>query len=318
MTTLQTVQANGITQRFAEAGDGPLVIMLHGFPESWYSYRHQLEALAEAGYHAVAPDMRGYGGTDAPGDVGQYTHLHTAGDVIALATALGASRFVVVGHDWGSPAAAYVALFRPDRVRGAALLSVPYLPRGDTDVLTALTEAMGPDNYQVFFQEPGVAEKVFEADVRRSVLAWLIGISGDAPKTTRLDIVNADTVVPDFSGYPLPKWLTEEDVAYYTVEFERTGFAGALNWYRTSKLNFELLAPWRFAPLLAPSLFIAGERDPVVGWPGMRGLIDSLKSLSMPNLTRAVLLEGCGHWTQQERPDQVNELLLGFLSALPA
>jgi pimeloyl-ACP methyl ester carboxylesterase len=317
MVTLRTVEANGITQRFAEAGEGPLVVMLHGFPESWYSYRYQLKALAEAGYHAVAPDMRGYGGTDAPQDVRQYTYMYTAGDVVALATALGANRFVVVGHDWGSPAASSVGLFRPDLVRGVALLSVPYLPWGDTDVLTALTEALGPDNYQVFFQEPGAAEKVFEADVRKSVLAWLIGISGDAPEITRLDKVDADSVLPDFSARPLPMWLTEEDVAYYTSEFERTGFGGALKWYRTSKLNFELLAPWRRAPLLAPSLFVAGDRDPVVNWPGMRALIDNLKTLSMPNVTKCVLLEGAGHWIQQERPDQVNDLLLEFLAAVP-
>lgn len=318
MVTLRTLEANGITQRYAEAGEGPLVVMLHGFPESWYSYRHQLEALSQAGYHAVALDMRGYGGTDAPDDARQYSYLHTAGDVVALATALGADRFVVVGHDWGAPAAAHVGLFRPDRVRGVALLSVPYLPRGDTDVLTALTEALGPDNYQQFFQEPGVAEALFQADVRKSVLAWLIGISGDAPEITRLDKVDANTVLPDFTAHRLPAWLTEADVAYYTAEFERTGFRGALNWYRTSRTNFELLAAWRWAPLVAPSLFIAGERDPVVNWPGMQPLIDNLQSLSMPNLSKAVLLEGCGHWTQQERPDRVNELLLEFLAALPA
>lgn len=318
MVTLRTLEANGITQRYAEAGEGPLVVMIHGFPESWYSYRHQLEALSKAGYHAVAPDMRGYGGTDAPADVRQYSYLHTAGDVVALATALGAGRFVVVGHDWGAPVAAHVGLFRPDLVRGVALLSVPYLPRGDTDVLTALTEALGPDNYQQFFQEPGVAEALFDADVRKSVLAWLIGISGDASEITRLDKVDASTVLPDFSMDPFPEWLTEEDVAYYTAEFERTGFRGALNWYRTSRINFDLLAPWRWAQLVAPSLFIAGDRDPVVSWPRMQALIDNLPSLSMPNLTKAVLLEGCGHWTQQERPHRVNELLLEFLSALPA
>lgn len=318
MVTLQTVQANGITQRFAEAGEGPLVVMLHGFPESWYSYRHQLHALAQAGYHAVAPDMRGYGGTDAPEDVRQYTYMYTAGDVVALTAVLGADRFVVVGHDWGSPVASYLGLFRPDLVRGVALLSVPYLPRGDTDVLTALTEALGPNNYQVFFQEPGVAEKLFEADVRKSVLAWLIGISGDAPETTRLDDIDADSALPDYSAQPLPEWLSEEDVAYYTTEFERTGWGGALKWYRTSRVNFELLAPWRRARLVTPSLFVAGDRDPVVNWPGMQVMIENLQDLSMPNLTKAVLLEGCGHWVQQERPDQVNELLLEFLSALPA
>lgn len=317
MAALRTVEANGITQRFAEAGEGPLVLLLHGFPESWYSYRHQLEALAAAGFHAVAPDMRGYGGTDAPAEAGQYSLLHLAGDVVGLATALGDNRFAVVGHDWGSPVASSVGLFRPDLVRGVGLLSVPYTPRGDADVLTMLNQTLGPDNYQAFFQEPGVAEKLHEADVRKSVLAWLLGASGDAPEVNLLANVNDDTILPDLSGLPLPSWLTEADVDYYTTELERTGFRGPLNWYRTSKLNWELLAPWRFAPLAAPSLYVAGDRDPVVHWPGIRGFIDNLMPLAMPGLTKSVLLPGCGHWTQQERPEEVNALLLEFLAGLP-
>jgi pimeloyl-ACP methyl ester carboxylesterase len=317
MPTLRTVEANGITQRFAEAGEGPLVLLLHGFPESWYSYRHQLEALAAAGYHAVAPDMRGYGGTDAPDDVSQYSVLHLTGDVVGLATALGESRFVVVGHDWGSPVASSVGLFRPDLVRGVALLSVPYIPPGDTDVLTALNQTLGPDNYQAFFQEPGVAEKLHEADVHRSVLAWLVGASGDSPDVNLLAKVDADTMLPDFSGRPLPGWLEEEDVAYYTAELARSGFRGPLNWYRTSRINWELLAPWRFAPLRLPSLYVAGDRDPVVNWPGMREFIDNLLPMAMPGLTEARLLPGCGHWTQQERAEEVDALLIEFLAGLP-
>ena len=164
--THRFVETNGIRMHIAEEGEGPLVILCHGFPESWYSYRHQLRTLAAAGYHAVAPDQRGYGQTDAPADIGQYSLLHLAGDVVGLAEALGGGPFVVVGHDWGSPVASTVGLFRPDLVRGVALLSVPYLPRGDADVLSSLVELLGPNNYQVFFQEPGVAEAVLEANVR--------------------------------------------------------------------------------------------------------------------------------------------------------
>lgn len=316
MTAQRTLQANGIAQRFAEAGEGPLVLLLHGFPESWYSYRHQLDALAGAGYHAVAPDMRGYGGTDAPTDVDQYTLLHLAGDVIGLARELGESRFVVVGHDWGSPVASAVALFRPDMVRGVALLSVPYVPRGQTDVLTALTTRLGPDNYQAYFQEPGRAEALFETDVRKAVLAWLIGISGDATETTALAKVDDHTLLPDYSANPLPFWLTADDVDYYTAEFERNGFRGPLNWYRTSLLNWQLMAPWHGAPLRAPSLYVAGRKDPVVNWPLMGDVIASLAAWSMPEITKSVLLDGCGHWTQQERPEQVNDLLIEFLSGL--
>jgi pimeloyl-ACP methyl ester carboxylesterase len=216
----------------------------------------------------------------------------------------------VVGHDWGSPLAWNVGLFRPDLVRGVVLLSVPYLPRGEADVLTMLISALGPENYQVFFQEPGVAEKVFEADVRGSVKSFLIGLSGDVPEV--------DPAQPwvDYASDPLPAWLTEEDIDYYTSEFRRTGYAGGLNWYRTSRLNWELTAPWHNAPLTAPSLFVAGQRDLVVNWPVMKDVIPVLREFSMPNLTNSVLIEGCGHWVQQERPSQVNELMIEFLTGL--
>jgi pimeloyl-ACP methyl ester carboxylesterase len=323
MITHRNVEANGINVHLAEAGEGPLVVLLHGFPELWYSYRHQLPALAEAGYHAVAPDMRGYGRTDSPADISQYTMPRLAGDVIGLVNELGGERFVVVGHDWGSPVAANVALFRPDLVRGVVLLSVPYLPRGDLDVLTMLTETLGPDNYQVYFQEPGLAETALEADVRASVLSTLIGCSGDVPEINLLDKVDpTQPLARDALGFgdqnsrPLPAWLTEEDIDYYTGEFERTGYGGGLNWYRTSKLNWELLAAWQNAPLMAPSLFVAGERDLVVNWPVVRDVIPMLREMSMPNLTQTVLIEGSGHWVQQERPNEVNDLLIEFLTGL--
>src|SRR5258708_2951389 len=126
------VETNGIRMHLAEAGTGPLVVMLHGFPESWYSYRHQLHALADAGYHAVAPDQRAYGQTDRPAEIAKYTQLHLVGDVIGLIDALGEQEAVVIGHDWGAPVAWNTALLRPDRVRGIVGLSVPYIPRGST------------------------------------------------------------------------------------------------------------------------------------------------------------------------------------------
>lgn len=311
------VDTNGIRMHIAEEGVGPLVVLCHGFPESWYSYRHQLKALASAGYHAVAPDQRGYGQTDAPEDARQYSLLHLAGDIVGLVQALDAERCVVVGHDWGSPVASAVGLYRPDLVRGVALLSVPYMPRGGSDQLTALTELLGPNNYQVFFQEPGVAEAALEADVRASILGSLIGGSGDAPEVNTLSDVSGGYTFGHATG-PLPEWLTNEDVDYFTTEFERTGFRGGLNWYRNSRQNWELGAAWHKAPLLPPSLFVGGDRDLVLNWPGFRDLVGRLRVISMPNLTRAEVLEGCGHWTQQERPTEVNELLLEFLAGLPA
>jgi len=225
---------------------------------------------------------------------------------------------VVVGHDWGSPVASTVALLRPDLVRGVALLSVPYAPRGDVDVLTKLTTQLGPRNYQVFFQEPGIAEAVLEADVRASVLGGLIGSSGSAAEVNTLADVGAHTFVGDLADRALPEWLTDADVDYYVSEYERTGYRGGLNWYRNSVRNWELMAPWHGTPLLAPSLFVGGDRDPVLHWPGFKWLLPRLAETTMPGLTKAVVLGGCGHWTQQERPAEVSRLLVEFLDGLPA
>jgi len=316
--THQTVIVNGIRMHVAEDGDGPLVVLLHGWPELWYSYRSQLEALAGAGYHAVAPDQRGFGQTDAPMAIEDYTLLHTAGDVVGLIAALGEERAVVVGHDWGSAVASAVGLFRPDIVRGVVLLSVPYGPRDEVDVLTSLKETLGPNNYQEFFQEPGVAEKVLEEDVGQSVRSALIGASGDAPSVNTLaDVSTGELFAGVTPSTPLPSWLSEEDVAYYTSEYTRTGYRGGLNWYRNSRRNWELMASWHGAPLLPPSMFIAGDRDLVYHWPGIKELVGVLQDVSMPNLTKTATLEGCGHWTQQERPTDVNQLLLEFLAGLP-
>lgn len=315
--THRTIHVNGLHMHIAEEGEGPLVILLHGWPELWYSYRSQLEALAAAGYHAVAPDQRGFGQSDAPAAVEDYTLLHTAGDVVGLIAALGEKTAVVVGHDWGSPVASAVGLFRPDIVRGVVLLSVPYLPRGDVDMLTGLTATLGPHNYQVFFQERGVAEQVLEHDVERSVRGALIGASGDAPVVNTLaDVSSGELFAGVTPETTLPTWLREEDVAYYVGQYTRTGYRGGLEWYRNSERTWELMAAWHGAPLLAPSLFICGDRDPVYHWPGMKELMGALREVSMPNLTRSVILEGCGHWTQQERPAEVNELLVDFLEGL--
>ena len=312
----RNLTTNGISMHIAEAGEGPLVLLLHGFPELWYSCRLQLEALAAAGFHAVAPDQRGYGQSEAPAEIRRYSLLHLAGDVVGLIEALGEASCVVVGHDWGSPVASTVALFRPDLVRGVALLSVPYLPRGRSDSLSALTELLGPNNYQVFFQEPGLAEAVLEADVRASVLGSLIGGSGDATEVNSLSDVSDGSFFDLAPPEQLPAWLSDEDVDYVSAEFKRTGYRGGLNWYRNSALNWELMAAWHDAPLLVPSLYVGGDRDLVLSWPGMRELVGSLREFSMPQLTKAVVLEGCGHWTQQERPGEVNDLLLEFLRRL--
>lgn len=315
----RTIATNGIEMHIAEQGEGPLVVLLHGFPESWYSWRHQLPALAAAGYHAVAPDQRGYGQTTIPAGATQYTQLHLVGDVIGLLDALGAEQAVVVGHDWGAPVAWNTALLRPDRVRGVAGLSVPYTPRGPVSLLTAVRSVLGDGFYMNYFQEPGVADAELGRDPRATLRRVLSASSGDAPAGdgARQPVVPAGGGFLDLTGDPqaLPDWLTEADLDFYTAEYTRTGFTGGLNWYRAIDLSWELMAAWQGALVTQPALYVAGDRDLVVHFPGMDMLLPNLR-MFIPNLTKSIMLPGCGHWTQQERPDEVNAALIEFLETL--
>jgi pimeloyl-ACP methyl ester carboxylesterase len=323
--THRKVQANGIYIHLAEAGEGPLVLLCHGWPESWYSWRHQLKALAEAGYRAVAPDMRGYGETDRPEAIEDYTIFHLVGDMVGLLDALGADRAAIVGHDWGAPVAWHAALVRPDRFRAVAALSVPFRPRGPVRPTTVMPQTENSWFYQLSFQEPGVAEAEFERDPRSSIRRLLYSASGDVPRPTPVDAPGdaAPGMVPRAGGLlsrmidpdPLPPWLTEADIDVYANAFARTGFRGGLNWYRNIDRNWGLTAPFAGLKVTVPALYIAGDRDLVVGFTGAERLIASLKQ-NVTDLRDIVMLPGCGHWTQQERPDEVNALLLRFLGAL--
>jgi pimeloyl-ACP methyl ester carboxylesterase len=313
------VDTNGIRMHIAEQGTGPLVILCHGFPECWYSWRHQLGALAEAGYHVVAPDQRGYGQTDRPEPITAYDIFQLTGDIVGLVHALGEEQAVIAGHDWGAPVAWFGALLRPDLFRAVGLLSVPYLMRSWTDPRP--TDAMrllagDQEFYQLYFQEPGKAEADLEANVRKSVRMLLYAASGDAPPAQRWRFLFGksesfrDTGVdPD----TLPAWLTEQDIAYYTQEFERTGFRGGLNWYRNLDRLWELTPFLSGAKLRQPTLFVAGEVDPVIVMyaPAFQAL-----ETNVPGLRRKALLPGAGHWIQQERPTEVNQLLRDFLASL--
>jgi len=320
----RTVEANGIRIHLAEAGEGPLVVLCHGFPESWYSWRSQLKALAEAGYHAVAPDMRGYGETDRPEEIEKYTLLHLVGDMIGVVDALGVERAVIVGHDWGAPVAWHAALLRPDRFRGVVGLSVPFRPRGSARPTSVMPQTVTSVFYQLYFQEPGVAEAELERDPRSAVRRLLFSASGDAPR--RSDDATgreAPGMVPRTGGFltrmidpeRLPPWLTEADVDFYAGEFARTGFRGGLNWYRNIDRNWELTAPFAGLRVAVPALYVAGDRDLVVRFPGAEQLIANLKSF-VPELRATIMLPGCGHWTQQERPAEVNAAIIGFLREL--
>lgn len=319
--------ANGIEIHYESLGEGPLVLFCHGWPESWYSWRHQLPVVAEAGFRAVALHMRGYGQTSAPMDVERYSISHLIGDVVAVADALSEEPAVVVGHDWGAPVAWYSALTRPDRFRAVACCSVPFLPAtGDLpegmSVNDLMRMAAGPDReyYRVFFQEPGVAEADLEADIRRSMLGVLYTISGDAIADGRLaephdghfpagTTFASSFVIPD----ELPPWLTEADLDHYVAEITSTGFRGGLNWYRNIDRLPGILAPWAGAKITRPALYLGGAQDLIAG--NTPEAIAAMQSM-VPDLRHCELLDGAGHWLQQERPHEVNDALVTFLRDL--
>ena len=320
--THRTVETNGIRMHVAEQGAGPLVLLCHGFPESWYSWRHQMAALADAGFRAVAPDMRGYGQTDRPAEIDQYTLLHLVGDMVGLVAALGERTAVIAGHDWGAPVAWHSALLRPDVFRGVIGLSVPYRPRGPVRPTTRMPQTADALFYQLYFQTPGVAEAELERDVRLTIQSVLYSGSGDGPHGDR-EVPGGVGMVPRTGGFlsrmrpapSLPSWLTETDIDFYAGEFARTGFRGGLNWYRNIDRSWELLAPFAGAVVTVPALYVAGDRDLVVAFPGMDQVIARLQSF-VPRLRETIMLPGCGHWTQQERAREVSDAMVDFLRSL--
>ncbi len=318
------IETNGISLHIAEAGEGPLVILCHGFPELWYSWRHQIPALAEAGYHVVAPDMRGYGGSDAPESVEAYSIFQLTGDMTGLVTALGCDEAVIVGHDWGSIVAWQTALFRPDMIRGVVGMSVPYTPRMPVRP-TDLFRMISGDKffYILYFQDEGIAENELEADVDRSMRMVMYTISGSLSEgnALRTDLPAEGTgfLTGMYMPETLPSWLSEEDLAYYVDQFSQTGFRGGINWYRNFDRNWELTSPWAGAKITVPAVFMAGDRDPVVsglfggdGGGNMLGALDSF----VPDLRSKVFIEGAGHWNQQEAPEETTQALLTFLQDL--
>lgn len=310
--THRFVETNGIRMHIAECGEGPLVLLCHGFPESWYSWRHQLDALAAAGFRAVAPDMRGYGQTERPAEIEKYTLLHLVGDMVGLLDALEAPTAVIAGHDWGAPVAWHAALLRPDRFRGVVGLSVPFRPRGSRRPTSAMPQTDEAVFYQLYFQQPGVAEAELGRDPRRTLRMVL--------RTPTREVNPLVTMVPRQGGWlsrlpeptALPGWLSEADLDFYAGEFERTGFAGGLNWYRNIDRNWELLAPYARAQVQVPAIYMAGERDLVLAFPGAKEIVENLRTF-VPQLRRTIILPGCGHWTQQERPHEVNAAMIEFL-----
>ena len=313
-----TLDAEGTRIHAVEMGEGPLVLMVHGFPESWYSWRNQLPVLAGAGYRAVAIDVRGYGRSAKPAAVDEYRVVRHVADNVGVVHALGETSAVIVGHDWGAPISWTSVLMRPDVFRAMVLLSVPYSPYGSANPLEAY-RAMGGDEefYIAYFQEPGRAEAEIEADLRRWILGFYFTASGDAPPpegpgmamVPRGGRLSDRLVVPD----RLPPWLSQEDLDFYVGEFERTGLTGGLNRYRNVERDWYDLGGLRRQPITVPSLFIGGDRDGPTAW-GRRA-IEAFPG-TLPDLRGSHILPGAGHWTQQERAEDVNRLLVEFLASL--
>jgi pimeloyl-ACP methyl ester carboxylesterase len=312
----RTLAVNGLQMYIVEEGSGPLAICCHGWPELGHSWRHQVPALVQAGYRVVVPDMRGFGKTEAPLEIDQYSILHIVGDIVALVHALGEKQAVIIGHDWGAPIAWTCAMVRPDVFPKVIAMSVPHRPRGPAAPLKILKQQGLHNYYWCYFQTPGVAEAEFERDVSVTMRKIIYGISGDVP----IDRENP-LMVPEGRGFldglmvpdKLPSWTSEADVSVFIDEYKRTGFRGGLNWYRNLDRNWELTAPWEGAMINQPALFIAGTRDPVIA--GKRGAI-AIEAMqkAVPNVQK-VMIERAGHWIQQERPADVNAAMIAFLNA---
>ncbi len=293
------MDVGGIELHVAECGAGPLVVCCHGFPELWYSWRHQLRALAAAGYRVVAPDQRGYGRSGRPEAVEDYDIVHLGGDILGLLDALGEERAVVVGHDWGAIVAWHLAQVAPERLAGMAALSVPFWPRPPRPQTEMLEEMFqGRFFYMLHFQTPGVADEQLNADPGASLRFILRRVSADAFDGTA-------------EAPPVPGWLTDEDFAVYETEFRRTGFTGGLNWYRNLDRNWELTAETAERKIELPVAYVVGERDPVLSFIPAEPMAEWV-----PGLREHVVLPGVGHWTQQQGPAETNEALLRFLAGL--
>ncbi|KAG5050887.1 hypothetical protein AAZX31_02G049700 [Glycine max] len=309
----QRIKTNGIWIHVAEKGTGPLVLLLHGFPETWYAWRHQINFLAQHGYHVVAPDLRGYGDSDSPIDPTSYTMHHLVGDIIGLLDHFGQQQVFVVGSDWGANIGWHLSLFRPDRVKGFVALSVPYYPRSPTaKTVETIRKLIGDESHVCQFQEPGRAERAFArydylTVMKKFLLITRTDILASPPGMELVDFLPTPSVVPS--------WITEEELMVFADKFQESGFTGPLNYYRAMDLNWELLAPWQGSKITVPTKFIGGDKDIGFETAGTKTFVESdiFKSL-VPNLEVVIL--DAHHFIHQEKAQQVSHEILSFISKL--
>ncbi|WP_213956431.1 alpha/beta hydrolase [Variovorax sp. dw_954] len=302
---------------YVDEGQGPLVILLHGFPYLWYMWRRQIGALAEAGYRVVAPDLRGFGQTDRSVSIEAYDMSRAVGDMVGLMRALDETSAVIVGHDLGAWVAQASAMLRPDLFRALVMLNTPVPPRGK-EWPSVVWRAMGKDKtfYQLYFQQVGKPDREMSRDPRKTLRSIFYSISGDATgkERWRLFVEPGETILDTLTEPKVfPPWLSPRALDYYVDEFTRTGFTGALNYYRCRDRNWEITAFLEGAVVSQPSLFIGGAADPA--FEQIVGAYDQLEAYLL-GLRKKVMLPGVGHSAAEERPDQVNDLLLEFLEQL--
>ncbi|KAL6893754.1 hypothetical protein ACP4OV_007852 [Aristida adscensionis] len=314
------VEANGISMHVAEAGpaggsgSAPAVLLVHGFPELWYSWRHQMRALAARGYRCLAPDLRGYGGTAAPPDPASYTIFHIVGDLVALLDALRLRQVFVVGHDWGAIVSWNLCLLRPDRVRALVNLSVAFMPRRPgVKPVEYFRLAYGDDYYVCRFQEPGVEAEFSSLDLNRFFKMALIG------QTRGSSAMSLQKMRANNKEITLPSWVSEEDISYLASVYAKTGFAGGINYYRCLDLNWELMAPWTGVQVKVPTKFIVGDGDLAYHHPGVKSYIHKggLKR-DVPMLEEVVVIKGAGHFVQQERAQEVSDHIYDYIRKFDA
>jgi pimeloyl-ACP methyl ester carboxylesterase len=318
------IESNGVTLRAAVQGEGPLVVMVHGFPESWYSWRHQMAPLAASGFTACAIDVRGYGGSDKPHDVEAYSMANMAADVAGVIDALSANApAVLIGHDWGAPIVWHTAVLHPSKVRGVAGLSVPYYalpPMPLNQIFKAMYTDQGKFFYMAYFQNEGVAEAEFEADVRGALRKLYFAASAQADG--RWGNAHKPADEPMLKGLPdpepFPAWLMPADIDYYVGEFERSGFRGPINRYRNFERDWAMMSAVEDRKIHQPSLFIAGAQDMVLKMFG-DGNPDTLVATMREQLSDfrgAHIIPGAGHWVQQEAPQATTAHMIDWLATL--
>lgn len=296
----------------AEIGEAKkgTILLLHGFPELWYTWRHQLLSLSAAGYRALAPDLRGYGDTDAPPCAESYTSFHVVGDLISLIDHFHIDQIFLVGHDWGAIIAWHFSLFRPDRIKALVNLSVPFTPRNPTlKPVERLRNSLGDDFYICRFQEPGEMEKELDSiDTAKLMKKFLVSRDPEPPCFPKGKLAAAAE-----KPVTLPSWLSEEDINYFADKFKQTGFTGGLNYYRSMDLTWELMAPWTGMQVKVPTKFILGELDITYRFPLTKNYIhNGGMKRDVPLLDDVVIMEGAAHFINQERPEEISKHILDY------